>query len=88
MEVPNMGEIVWYVLPSGRFTPAIVVRADSLDSVSLTVFGDTQDGPEFACGCVSRARVQHWEPRQEDEYPIVGTWFRPVGQFALRYPTP
>ena len=84
MEVPNIGDTVWYVLPSGRFVPAIVVSASDANTVNLTVFAEPEEGQEFACGCAARLRVPRFERKQEDEYPTSGTWFKPTGQFASR----
>jgi hypothetical protein len=86
MEMPNLGEIVWYVLPSQRVVPAMVVRAHDATIVDLVVFADAEAGPEFATGTCPTARVPRWERGSEGDALTAGTWFRPEGQLAPHAP--
>lgn len=84
MEMPEIWDRVWYVLAGGGFAPALVTRVHDENTVNLTVFGDPSDGPEFATGSTSKTQVRRYVKKPEDEYPTVGMWFKPVGQFAPR----
>lgn len=85
MNAPNIGEIVWYVMPSQRFAPAIVVRVHDQDTLNVVVFGDADDGTAFASGATPKTRVRRWQrqdPNDPNEYPTAGMWFAPIGPSA------
>ena len=85
MDRPNIGEIVWYMVPSQRFVPAIVVRVHDMDIVNLVVFGDADDGPAFVSGATPKTRVRRWQrkdPNDTSEYPTAGMWFAQTRQSA------
>ena len=55
MDMPNIGYIVWYVLPARDLRPAIVVKVYSENEADLIMFGRPADGDEFATGTAPRS---------------------------------
>ncbi len=81
MEMPNIADRVWYVLPSKRFTAAIIIRVHNETTVDLVVFADASEGNEYATGTAVKYRVPLYVKQPGDEYPSSNTWFVPQGQF-------
>lgn len=75
--MPNIGDRVWYVLPSKRFTAAVIIRVRDESTADLVVFADTSDGSEYATGTAVRRFVKRYVKQPGDEYPASGTWFIP-----------
>ena len=78
-ELPNVGDRVWYMLPSQRFTAAIVIRAHGENSVDLVVFADPSEGGEYATDTAPKMHVSRYMKKEGDVYPTRGTWFVPAG---------
>lgn len=72
----SIGRIVHYVLDGeaasvGQHRPAIILRVDGEDQVSLRVFCCDDDGARYAAGTVARSQVAL------DEAGTPGTWHWP-----------
>lgn len=74
---PSIGRIVHYVLDGeaasvGEHRPAIILRVDGDELVSLRVFTLDEDGARYAAGTVARSQVA-----LDEDTRAPGTWHWP-----------